>query len=351
MVLTAIDSWVVRLDRNECAGLLPGVGDVLRADADGWHCYPDPSASVLTEMLAAHKGLHPEALVVGAGSAELLARLLRVARAGGGEVVFAAPSFEAYAMLARLAGAEPVAVPTTAEGVTDVEAMLAAVTSATRVVIVCNPHNPTGSVLRTPELEYLLAEVGSHVLVVLDEAYREFTFDPDVPDGIELARSRPGVVVTRTFSKAYGLAGLRVGYLAGPPPLAAVVRHAAVLYQISAPAQAAAMASLRQEAALAARCAFIAGERERMRGALREHGFETPHSHGNFVWIPLPNTAEAFARHCVAHGFVIRGYPGAGVRVSLGNPTENTDFVQIATQARRLTRVDRRVHQHDTKSA
>ncbi|MEU6261796.1 aminotransferase class I/II-fold pyridoxal phosphate-dependent enzyme [Saccharopolyspora shandongensis] len=351
MVLTAIDSWVVRMDRNECAALLPGVGDVLRADADGWHRYPDSSASVLTEMLAAHTRLHPDAMVVGAGSAELLARVLRVACAGGGEVVFADPSFEAYAMLARQAGAEPVAVPTTAEGVTDVEGMLAAVTPATRVMIVCNPHNPTGSVIRRPELEYLLAEVGSHVMVVLDEAYRELTFDPDVPDGIELARSRSGVVVTRTFSKVHGLAGLRVGYLAAPPPLAEVLRHAAVPYQISAPAQAAAMASLRQEAALAARCAWIAGERERMRAALREHGFQTPHSHGNFVWIPLRHTAEAFAQHCVARGFVIRSYPGAGVRVSLGTPAENTDFVQIAAQARRLTRPDRRVHQQDAKSA
>ncbi|MGI8307091.1 aminotransferase class I/II-fold pyridoxal phosphate-dependent enzyme [Saccharopolyspora hattusasensis] len=348
MVVNTLGSRAIRLDRNECPGPLPGVADVLRSDADGWHRYPSDS-SVLAGMLAAETHGNPDSVVLGAGSMELLARLLQIACGGiGGEVIFAAPSPAAYSALARQAGATSVRVPTTSDGVTDVEAMAEAAGPATRVMIVCNPHNPTGSVLRRPQLHGLLDQVDPSVLVVIDEAYREFVYDPDVPDGAALARSRPNVITLRTFSTAYGLAGLRVGYAIAQPPVATVLRHAGLAHQISAPAQIAAMASLPRKAELAARTAFTAGERERIRSALRDNGLDTPPSHGNFTWIPLRYSGEQFRQLCAEHGIIIAAYPGAGVRISVSSPAENIEFIELAAQARRVTRPDRRALRQDT---
>ncbi|MEV5542805.1 aminotransferase class I/II-fold pyridoxal phosphate-dependent enzyme [Saccharopolyspora shandongensis] len=342
---------LTRLDRNECTSLLPGVAEAIRGDVDGWHCYPDPDAWLLTEMLAAKLRLHPDEVVVGPGSAELLERVLRTCVGGTrGQVVYAAPAFEAYADLARRAGAVPVAV---AHGATNVDALLAAITPATRAVIVCNPHNPTGAALTTVDLDYLLAHVGRNVLVVIDEAYREFVADADIPDGVGyVARGHEQVVVTRTFSKAHGLAGLRVGYLAARPALAGVLRRAGLAFHVSAPAQIAAAASLRADTALESRCTWIRAERERVRDALHVAGFrQVPRSHANFVWIPLPASADAFVAHCAASGFAVRGYPGYGARISLAAPADNAEIVRVAARARMIEQVDRCVTASNTATA
>ncbi|TDD37779.1 pyridoxal phosphate-dependent aminotransferase [Saccharopolyspora elongata] len=354
MAVTMPGRPLTRLDRNECTSLLPGVAEAIRGDVDGWHCYPDPDAWLLTEMLAAKLRLHPDEIVVGPGSAELLERVLRTCVGGTrGQVVYAAPAFEAYADLVRRAGAVPVAV---AHGATNIDALLAAVTPSTRAVIVCNPHNPTGAALTAADLDYLLANVGRNVLVVVDEAYKEFVADvanADSPDGVGfVARGHDQVVVTRTFSKAHGLAGLRVGYLAARPALARVLRRAGLPFHVSAPAQIAAAASLRADSTLESRCSWIRGERERVRHALHAAGFlQVPRSHANFVWIPLPSAAEAFVSHCADSGFAVRGYPGYGVRISLAAPADNAEFIRVAARARMIEQVDRCVTNSNTAMA
>jgi histidinol-phosphate aminotransferase len=212
----------------------------------------------------------------------------------------------------------------------DLPAMAAAVTARTRLIIVCNPNNPTGTVVRRTELESFLDSVPGDCLVVLDEAYREYVRDPDVPDGLSLAVDRPNVVVLRTFSKAFGLAGLRVGYLVGHPEVAAQVRKTRLPYTVNHLAQVAASASLRVRDELSARVEQTVKERERVRTALLDAGFTVPESDANLLWLRLGDDSAAFGARCAAHGVNVRAYPGEGVRVSIGDTGANDAFLAAA---------------------
>jgi len=245
-------------------------------------------------------------------------------------VVFARRSFEAYPILVRVVGAVPVQVPLTTQFGHDLEAMLAVITPRTRVVFLCSPNNPTGTVLRRSELIRFLDAVPAHVVVVLDEAYTEFVRDPEVPDGVGLATGRENLVVLRTFSKAYGLAGLRVGYGYAPTEIAAAIRKVSVPFSVSALAQAAALASLEAADELLQRCDEIALERVRVHKALLTSGFTVPESQANFVWLPLGDDTTAFTEKCTAAGVLVRGFTGAGVRVTIGLPAENDAFLAVA---------------------
>jgi histidinol-phosphate aminotransferase len=232
-------------------------------------------------------------------------------------------------------GARAVPVPLTSEYRLDVDAMLAAVTPATRLVFACTPNNPTGSALHADELRRLLDGVPDDVLVVIDEAYREFVDDPDVPDGIEVAkdawaRGRDNVAVLRTFSKAYGLAGLRVGYCVAPASVTAAVRRTFVPFGVSVLAQVAAIASLDAEDELLARCRQIVGERGRVRSELLAMGYEVPPSQGNFVWLPLGERTKAFNDHSLDQKVIVRAFAADGVRVTIGEPAENDAFLAVA---------------------
>jgi histidinol-phosphate aminotransferase len=202
-------------------------------------------------------------------------------------------------------------------------------------VFVCNPNNPTGTALRTEELERFIEQVPSDVLVVLDEAYKEFVDDPHVPDGVELAKAqwaqgRDNVAVLRTFSKAYGLAGLRVGYAVAPTAVAEALRKVYVPFSVNALAQVAALASLDAEDELMVRCRAIVAERIRVRGELLNAGFDVPESQANFVWLPLGEHTAAFNEHCLTHKVVVRAFAGDGVRVTIGDPEENDAFIAAA---------------------
>ena len=215
----------------------------------------------------------------------------------GAQVIYAWRSFEAYPLLVSLAGAEEVLVPLRDEA-HDLEAMAAAVTSSTRLVFVCNPNNPTGTVVRRGDLEEFLDQVSPDCLVVLDEAYREYVRDAEVPDGLDLYRDRPNVAVLRTFSKAYGLAGLRVGFMVAQQAVAEAVRKTMLPFTVNSIAQAAAVASLAAEAELFRRVEGVVEERTRVREELLGQGWPVPPTEGNFVWLGLGDGAHGF-RGCV----------------------------------------------------
>ncbi|POX56976.1 histidinol-phosphate transaminase [Streptomyces sp. Ru71] len=308
---------------------LPSVREAVRRELGQFHRYPDPGSTELVAALADRLGVPAEHIVPGTGSVAVTHHLVRAAAGEGDEVLFAWRSFEAYPLITWAAGARAVQVPLAGES-HDLDAMAAAVTDRTRVIFVCNPNNPTGTPVRRDDLDRFLDRVPRDVLVVLDEAYREFVTDPDVPDGIEVHLSRPNVAVLRTFSKAYGLARLRVGYAVAHPPVAAALRACAIPFGVSGPAQSAALASLRAESELRERVERVVRERDRVTAELRTSGWQVPGSEANFVWLRLGERTEAFTAACEDAGLMVRPYPDEGVRVTIGTPAANDRFLKVA---------------------
>ncbi|OLF18653.1 histidinol-phosphate transaminase [Actinophytocola xanthii] len=321
----------VVLSSNEVS--TPAPAAVLAAIADAAadvNRYPQMANDDLLVRTSEYVGVPQDRLAIGCGSVSLCQQLIQAMCAEGHQVVFAWRSFEAYPIVTQIVGAEAVRVPLTEDYRHDLDGMLAAITDDTRVVFVANPNNPTGTGLRTAELERFLDAVPDHVLVVLDEAYREFVTDPDLPDGLELAAGRENLAVVRTFSKAYGLAGLRVGYAVAPPEVTAAVRKVAIPFAVNRLAQAAAVAAMDAAEELLSRCAPVTRERERVRGELVDMGYEVPESQANFVWLPLGERTAAFNDHLLAQKVVIRAFLGEGARVTIGLPEENDAFLAAA---------------------
>ncbi len=325
------EAGAIKLSSNEVpGGPLPSVLAAITDAAQHANRYPDMTSHALVQALAAHLDVPAERLAVGCGSSSLFTQLVQATCHDGDEVVFPWRSFEAYPIIVRVVGAAPVPVPLTEDFRHDLDGMLAAITDRTRLVFLCSPNNPTGTVIHTAELHRFLDAVPPHVLVVLDEAYLDFVRDADVADGVQVATDRPNVVVMRTFSKAFGLAGLRVGYCYASPEVAAGVRKVAVPFAVSAIAQVAAIASLEAADELAQRCEQVATERVRVRAALLAAGYSVPPTEANFVWLPLGEDSTAFAEKCAADGVLVRAFAGEGVRVSIGTPAENDAFLTIA---------------------
>jgi histidinol-phosphate aminotransferase len=321
----------VKLASNEVAfPPLPAVVEALAAAAAETNRYPDNGAVVLTAALAERYGVDPAQVVTGCGAVMLCQQLAQSFNDPGTSIAFAWRSFEMYPLLAQVAGARSIQVPLVPgrpggpADTHDLEALAAAVDDSTRVVFVCNPNNPTGTAVRRAELERFLDTVPADTLVVLDEAYREFVTDPDVPDGLELMRGRPNVAVLRTFSKAWGLAGLRVGYLvAEDPAVADAVRRTHVPFSVSSLAQAAAVAALASEDEVRRRCAAVTAERERLTAALRERGLDVSDSQANFVWLPVGDEAADLAAALESRAVITRPFAGQGIRVTVGTPEED----------------------------
>ena len=312
---------------------LPGVLAAAVEAAGRMNRYPDMGCTELYAALSAKLDVPSDHLAVGTGSVAVLYHLLQAFCETGDEVVYAWRSFEAYPIAVSVTGAVSVQVPLTADARHDLDAMAAAVTDRTRVVIVCSPNNPTGPAVGRDELDAFLATVPAHVLVVLDEAYREFVrpTDGSAPfDGVELHRTHPNVVAMRTFAKAYGLAGFRVGYLVASPEVAAAVRACALPFGVSSVAQAAAVASLEHEDELFERVEAVVAERTRMLDALRGQGWMPPEAQGNFVWLALGDRAVEFAAAAEQAGVMVRPFPGDGVRVSIGEPAGNDVLLEVA---------------------
>lgn len=309
---------------------LPGVLESVTAAAASFNRYPDMACSGLMRELSERFGVPQSHLSTGTGSVGVAQQLLQATSGPGDEVIYAWRSFEAYPIITQISGATSVQVPLTPGDVHDLDAMADAITDRTRLIFVCNPNNPTGTVVRRAELERFLDRVPADVLVVLDEAYREFNRDVQVPDGTELYRERPNVCVLRTFSKAYGLAGLRVGFAIAHEPVAAALRKTAVPFGVSQLAQEAAIASLRAEDELIGRVGSLVCERTRVLDALRAQGWKVPDSQANFVWLRLGERTVDFAAACEQAGVVVRPFPGEGVRVTIGETEANDIFVKVA---------------------
>jgi histidinol-phosphate aminotransferase len=324
----------IKLASNEVPfGPLPGVPEAVAEAVRSAHRYPDLASVQLRDKLAGRYGVDPERLVTGCGSVALAEHLAKATCLPGDEIVYSWRSFEAYPIVAAGGGATSVRVPNTAGHGHDLPAMADAITDRTRLVFVCSPNNPTGTALRRDELDRFLARVPSDVLVVLDEAYREFVTDDQVPDALETYGDRPNVVVLRTLSKAWGLAGLRVGFLIAHPPVAAAIRKVVTPFSTSVVAQAAAMAALDQRDEVARRCALVVSERDRVTEALRKLSVNVPTSQANFVWLPLGDQAAPFAAACEARGVIVRPFQPDGVRVTVGMPEENDAFLAAAEAA------------------
>ena len=325
----------VKLASNEVAfPPLPAVIEALAATAGETNRSPDTGAVVLTQALADRYGVEPSQVVVGCGAVTLCQQLAQTYNDPGTSLAFAWRSFEMYPLLAQVAGARAVQVPLTPgrpggpADTHDLEALAAAIDAKTRVVFVCNPNNPTGTAVRRAELERFLDVVPATTLVVLDEAYREFVTDPEVPDGLEIMHGRPNVAVLRTFSKAWGLAGLRVGYLiAEDPAVADAVRRTNVPFSVSMLAQAAAVAALASEVEVRSRCAAVVTERDRLTAALRERGLVVADSQANFVWLPVGEQTASLAVALEARAVITRPFAGEGIRVTVGTPDEDDVFL------------------------
>ena len=324
----------IKLASNETVhGPLPSVREAIAAATETINRYPDNGQVELKEHLAAFLSkdgdFPPERIAVGCGSVSLCQQLIQITCTVGDEAVFGWRSFEVYPLQVRVAGAVPVQVPLR-DHTFDLDAMLAAVTERTRLIFVCNPNNPTSTVVDPDELARFVAGVPSDILVCIDEAYVEYIRDGLLPDSLSLARKYPNVVVLRTFSKAYGLAGLRVGYAVGDPEVITALGKVYVPFTASTISQAAAIASVQAAGELLARTDTVVAERRRVSAELARLGYTVPSSQANFVWLPLGDDTLDFAQRAAEARVLVRPYGTEGARVSIGAPTENDAFLAFA---------------------
>lgn len=295
----------------------PRVQQAIAETAAQAHLYPSLQGDLLVADLSARLQVAPEQIVVGGGSLALLQHTLAAYTGAETEVVHAWRSYEAYPILIGVVGATPVPVALDATHTHDVDAMLAAITWSTQAIIVCNPNNPTGTELPRSEIERLITSVPANVLVLLDEAYQEFA-TTDI-DGLSLVRQYPNVVVFRTFSKAYGLAGLRAGYMIAHPEVADNVRAAAPPFGLSLLAEAGARAAWADTTHTKHIVDVVCDGREYLRREAAKRGLDTPVSGANFVWLPVGSRATELQKACVAHRVSVRAFDGEGVRVTVGD--------------------------------
>lgn len=330
-----------KLSSNENPlGPVPEVARVL-AEFDAVHRYPDPLSTALRTALAGQLGVDAEDIVTGAGSLGALNQIIKTfagVNADGvqDEVIYAWRSFEAYPILVGIMGARSVQVPNLPNGAHDLDAMAAAVTDRTRLILVCTPNNPTGPAVTESQIRSFLAKVPATVPVVIDEAYFEFCAASSIPEGeepplngLDIYRDYPNVIILRTFSKAQGLAGLRVGYSISHPQITRHLRVAATPFAVSALAERAAVASIEHQEAVMERVSHIVAERERVTARLRELGYEFPGTYANFVWLPLGERTGDFVDLMNRNALSVRAFGSEGVRVSIGEVEANDRFLSL----------------------
>ena len=309
---------------------LPGVVDSVAAVLADLNRYPNASGIVLRSRLAERHGVDVGRVHLGSGSVSLLAQLISAAAGSGDEVVYAWRSFEAYPGLVTVAGATSIRVPNRPVGSHDLDAMAAAITDRTRVVIVCTPNNPTGTIVPAGDFVAFMEKVPADLLVLLDEAYYEFVTDEASVDGIPLLSRYPNLVVLRTFSKAYGLAALRIGYAVGPERVLDAARSAAIPLSVTDAAQVAALASIDHEEELMERVARIAMLRDNLRTRLIEQGWVVPEAQGNFVWLATGEETDAANDAFFDAGLTVRAFAPEGIRISVGEAESVDKLLQVA---------------------
>jgi histidinol-phosphate aminotransferase len=292
--------------------------------------YPDAAATLLCERLAERFGVARGEVHVGSGSVAILAQLIQAAAGPGDEVLYSWRSFEAYPGLVTVAGATSVRVPNLPDHRHDLTAMAAAVTDRTRVAIVCTPNNPTGTIVTDDEFAAFMDAVPKDLLVLLDEAYVEFVTDPSAVNGRDLLGRYPNLVILRTFSKAFGLAGLRVGYAVGPERILDAARATAIPLSVIDAAQRAALAALDHEDEILERVAVIIARRNQIFDGLAAQHWPVPRSESNFLWFPTGADTAAANEIFLSHGVVARALAPEGIRVSVGE-AEATERILAAS--------------------
>jgi histidinol-phosphate aminotransferase len=319
---------------------LPQVMDAVTRVLSSLNRYPDPSNSRLRQALSARYGVPAQRIAIGNGSVEILMAAGEALLEPGAELVYAWPAFSVYPHLAAASGASEIRVPLDGEERHDLEAMAREITVATRLVIVCNPNNPTSTALPLDEIAAFIADVPHHVAVILDEAYCEFSTLDDPDASLDLLAKHPNLVLLRTFSKVYGLCGLRVGFgLCGSEDFVRAVNQVRQPFFCNSAAQAAAIEALRHQDAVAERVERAVVARVELEEELRAMGIEPAESQANFAWfdLPVPDGEEpgdveaAVVRGLAERGVIVRaggalGKPGA-LRVTYGTPAQNRRFL------------------------
>ena len=294
------------------------------------HRYPDYGSSALVSEIAEHFAVPAGDIAVGTGSVGLLQQLVQITAGPGDGVLFGWRSFEAYPIMTQISGATAQKVPLDDDDRHDLVAMLAAIDDTTRIALICNPNNPTGTAVGREAIARFIEGAPRDLLIVIDEAYCEFVDPEKIPDGLDFYRANENVAVLRTFSKAYGLAALRVGYCIAHEPVAEALRKVQVPFGVNSVAQAAAIASLHAEEELLERVRTIMGERGRVQASLELVGLHPAESEANFVWLRLGERTMEFAAECDAIGLSVRPFAGEGVRITIGEPEANTRFLEHA---------------------
>ncbi|MQY23490.1 aminotransferase class I/II-fold pyridoxal phosphate-dependent enzyme [Nocardia macrotermitis] len=294
---------------------LPSVIEALNCALAHANRYPEFLPERLPRMIADRVGVDADQVVVGAGATGVALQIMQTVAGPGRAMVFAAPTFDGYPLMAAMAGLESIAVPLDSSGRQDLWGMARAIGERTALVAVCRPHNPTGTVAAASELKAFLFGVPRHIPVILDEAYAEFLSVEELLDPLELIARYPNLLVLRTFSKAYGLAGLRIGYAFGHRDLIRRVRRLQVPFGMPETATAAVAASYAATSELSERVLRITIERELLRTSLRRNGIRIPRSRGNFLYLPGPGMVETLARA----GIAAKGYPDGSARIAVGD--------------------------------
>ena len=330
----ADDPRLVKLASNETPwGPPAAVIGAIQGQLETLNRYPDPEKSVLRRRIADRSEVPASRVAVGNGSCEILLAAAEALLEPGAEVVYAWPSFSMYPHLAAQSGARAIAVPLDAEGRHDLEAMARELTAATRLVIVCNPNNPTATALAVAELDAFLAGLPRHVAVILDEAYVEFNLLQDPGDSFELAERHPNLVVLRTFSKVYGLCGLRAGYAVGSEDFRRAVDRVRQPFSVNALAQVAAAEAIRHQDEVERRVEQTIVERVHVEAELAARGLATTDGQANFSWVSLgERDEEAIVRGLSERGVIVRAGGALGeegnLRVTYGTRRENDSFLR-----------------------
>jgi histidinol-phosphate aminotransferase len=320
---------IVKLASNEGPlGPFPAALEALAETMPQLNRYPERGLE-LTERLAARHGLRAERVAPGNGADAVIGHLALAYLRPGDEAVMSWPSFVSHHLSAVKMGARPVHVPLD-HGACDLDALAAAVGPATRIVYVCSPNNPTGGMVGREPLARFLDAIPEGVLVVIDAAYHEYVDDPEHADAVAEHGDRANVVVLRTFSKIYGLAGLRIGYAVGPAPVCAALAKVRRPFDLTAPAQVAAVASVGESGEIMRRRAMNAEGLTRLESAVRAHGFDPVPSVGNFLYVDTGSDASDFYERLLREGIIVRPLAGFGsttaIRVSVGTPDEIDAF-------------------------
>lgn len=332
---TMLTPYKISSNENPC-NPLPSVREAVAKAALKLNRYPDMRGTAVVERLAQRYQVNPEQVVLGCGSTEVITMLVQLVAGPGDEVIYPWRSFEAYPIIVSGAGATSVQVPNLPDGSHDIEGMLAAINEHTRLIILNNPNNPTSTSLSAAQARQVMERVPSNVLVLFDEAYFQFNTDPAASRAMDMFRQYPNVVVAHTFSKAYGLAGLRIGYAIAPEEVVDGMRKVSLPFGVTDLAQQAALASLDAQDELDGRVAEIIKERDRVIAGLRELGWQVAEPYANFFWLAFGNDTPKAQEFFVESLLSVRIFDGEGIRISIGEQEANSRVLEVCKKLNSL---------------